>query len=89
MLRIFIDGLDKNWSIEKLTTLAYGVPKVVLGIDQSSKDVSQEVKNLQKEFFRTIYQLVIGQDKGPRLPTLLMAIGKQSTRALLCGGETC
>lgn len=89
MLRIFIDGLDKHWSIEKLTTLAYGVPKVVLGIDQSSKDVSQEVKNLQKEFFRTIYQLVIGQDKGPRLPTLLMAIGKQSTRALLCGGETC
>ena len=37
----------------------------------------------QREFFKLLYNLLIGKDTGPRLPTLLLAIGPEKLRALL------
>ena len=39
----------------------------------------------QKEFFRHIYRLTTGKDKGPRIPILLISIGIARTRHLLGG----
>ena len=37
----------------------------------------------KRAFFALIYQLLIGKDTGPRLPTLLLAAGQDRVRQLL------
>ena len=44
---------------------------------------TDEVKADQKEFFRLLYNLLVDADRGPRLPTLIMALGTDRVRALL------
>ena len=41
------------------------------------------IKVAQRQFFALLYHLLVGRDTGPRLPTLLLAIGSQRLRALL------
>jgi lysyl-tRNA synthetase class 1 len=82
MLRLLVDGLEANWSLEGLTTLVYGVPKVHLGLPMDMKP-TPELKDAQRQFFVLLYQLLIGRDTGPRLPTLLLAIGADRVRKLL------
>ena len=65
--------------------LVYGVPKVALGMDISD-DPTDEVKADQKDFFRLLYRLLVGADRGPRLPTLIVALGGAKVRSLLTAG---
>jgi lysyl-tRNA synthetase class 1 len=37
----------------------------------------------QRTFFALLYQLLVGRDTGPRLPTLLLAVGAERVRKLL------
>ena len=37
----------------------------------------------QKEFFGLLYRLLVDADRGPRLPTLIVALGADRTRTLL------
>ncbi|MEV4072302.1 lysine--tRNA ligase [Nonomuraea fuscirosea] len=80
-LRLLADGLD-DWTLEGLTALVYGVPKLQAGLPADTK-ATPELKTAQRAFFALLYQLLIGRDTGPRLPTLLMAVGADRVRKLV------
>ncbi len=83
-LRLLLDGLDEHWSLEGLTTLVYGVPKRQLGLPPDVAPTA-ELKVAQRRFFALLYTLLVGRDTGPRLPTLLLAVGVDRVRKLLSG----
>lgn len=68
--------IDKNWNLEKLTYLVYEIPKKP-GISEEEK------KKRQRRFFTNVYQMLIDSDIGPRLPTFLLALGKEKVKKLL------
>ncbi|MGW1224348.1 lysine--tRNA ligase [Streptomyces sp. NPDC001478] len=81
-LRLLLEGLDTHWSLDGLTTLVYGVPKVMEGLDPEAKP-TPELKVAQRSFFALLYRLLVSRDTGPRLPTLLLAVGADRVRRLL------
>ncbi|WP_248961002.1 lysine--tRNA ligase [Sphaerisporangium perillae] len=81
-LRLLLEGLDEHWSLDGLTSLVYGVPKVRAGLAPDAKP-TPELKVAQREFFALLYTLLVGRDTGPRLPTLLLAVGADRVRKLL------
>ena len=81
-LRLLLAGLDEDWSLDGLTTLVYGVPKIQAGLPADVKP-TPELKVAQRNFFALLYRLLVGRDTGPRLPTLLLAVGSDRVRALL------
>jgi len=81
-LRLLLNGLDDHWSLDGLTSLVYGVPKVQLGLPLDVKP-TDELKVAQRTFFALLYHLLVGRDTGPRLPTLLLAVGADRVRFLL------
>ncbi|MEU7862766.1 lysine--tRNA ligase [Nonomuraea sp. NPDC049141] len=81
-LRLLVDGLDEHWSLDGLTTLVYGVPKVQAGLAPDAK-ATPELKTAQRAFFALLYRLLVGNDTGPRLPTLLLAVGADRVRKLV------
>ncbi|MZD08907.1 lysine--tRNA ligase [Streptomyces sp. SID5785] len=86
-IALLLDGLDDHWSLDGLTHLVYGVPKVQAGFpaDATAKELPPEIKAAQRSFFALLYHLLVGRDTGPRLPTLLLAVGADRVRALLAG----
>ena len=60
------------------------MPKLArgLGLDDPPTD---QVKADQKAFFRLLYNLLVDADRGPRLPTLFLALGAPTVRELLGG----
>ncbi|MEV0218564.1 lysine--tRNA ligase [Streptomyces sp. NPDC050704] len=84
-LRLLLEGLDSHWSLDGLTHLVYGVPKVQAGFpaDATPKELPAEIKVAQRTFFALLYHLLVGRDTGPRLPTLLLAVGQDRVRKLL------
>lgn len=74
--------LGDYWSLDGLTKLVYGLPKVLLGLPMDA-DPTPEVKKAQRGFFIALYSLLVGQDTGPRLPTLLLSLGQEKVRQLL------
>ncbi|PPK71103.1 lysine--tRNA ligase [Actinokineospora auranticolor] len=81
-LRVLLDGLDEHWSLAGLTTLVYGVPKLQAGLTFDAAPTA-ELKTAQRAFFVLLYRLLVSSDTGPRLPTLLLAVGADRIRALL------
>jgi lysyl-tRNA synthetase class 1 len=83
-LRIFLDRLPSELELDEVTTVVYGVPKVArgLGFDDAPTD---EVKADQKDFFKLLYNLLVDAERGPRLPTLIVALGHDTVRTLLGG----
>ena len=77
-----LDRMPDELELEPITTLIYGVPKLGrgLGLDDPPTD---EVKADQKAFFKLLYNLLVDADRGPRLPTLFLALGADRVRALL------
>ena len=84
-IRMLLERLDEYWSLQGLTTLVYGVPKLLLGLPIDAPP-SEEIKPVQRGFFIAVYQLLCGSDTGPRLPTLFLSLGKERLRALLTPG---
>jgi lysyl-tRNA synthetase class 1 len=81
-LRLLRDGLQEPLELEAVTALVYGVPKLARGMAIADKP-TDEVKADQKEFFGLLYRLLVDAERGPRLPTLVMALGAQRVRSLL------
>jgi lysyl-tRNA synthetase class 1 len=83
-ISLLLQGLQGEPELEQVTTLVYGVPKLARGmaLDDAPSD---EVKADQKEFFRLLYHLLVDAERGPRLPTLIVALGTERVRALLGG----
>lgn len=84
-LKLLVDGLGELGSepdLEPVTALVYGVPKLAHGLPVDA-DPTDEVKADQKEFFRLLYNLLVDKDRGPRLPTLIVALGAERVGSLL------
>ncbi|HEY5832828.1 lysine--tRNA ligase [Streptomyces sp.] len=81
-LKLLLEGLGTHWSLDGLTTLVYAVPKVLAGLEPDARP-TPELKVAQRSFFALLYELLVGRDTGPRLPTLLLAVGQERVRALL------
>lgn len=83
---IQLPKLEEAWSLAGLTHQVYGVPKIQRGLaaDQIVKG-DKELGAAQREFFKLLYNLLVDKDTGPRLPTLLLAVGAERVRVLLGG----
>ncbi len=79
---LLLQGLQGDLEIEPVTALVYGVPKLARGLSLDDKP-SDEVKADQREFFRLLYHLLVDAERGPRLPTLIVALGADRVRSLL------
>lgn len=65
----------QSFSVEELTALVYAIPK-----DTALPD--DENKKRQRNFFKAVYNLLIGKDTGPRLGTFLWALEKDKDKVL-------
>jgi lysyl-tRNA synthetase class 1 len=81
-LKLLTEGMGADWSLEGVTTLLYGIPKLQLGLPITAPP-TPELKVIQRAWFILLYRLLIGKDTGPRLPTLLLALGQDRVRSLL------
>jgi lysyl-tRNA synthetase, class I len=77
-----LDRLPDQLDLDSTTSLVYGVPKLArgLGLDDEPTD---QIKADQKAFFKLLYNLLVDADRGPRLPTLFVALGADTVRSLL------
>jgi len=81
-LKQLTERMRNYWSLDGLTTLLYGIPKLRLGLPITAPP-TPEIKELQRAWFILLYQLLIDEVTGPRLPTLLLALGQDRVRLLL------
>jgi lysyl-tRNA synthetase class 1 len=81
---LLAQGLADDWSLEGLTRLIYAVPKQLRGFAPDAAP-DAEVKAAQRAFFKAVYRLLVDAETGPRLPTLLLSIGRDRARELLAG----
>jgi lysyl-tRNA synthetase, class I len=81
-LSLLTTQMAGSWSLNGLTTLLYGVPKLIRGLPIEAAP-TPELKLAQREWFILLYRLLISKDTGPRLPTLLLALGQDRIRALI------
>ncbi|MEO5854274.1 MAG: lysine--tRNA ligase [Nocardioides sp.] len=81
---LLLTGLEGADDLDAVTALVYGVPKLALGLGLDDPPTDQ-VKADQKEFFGLLYRLLVDAERGPRLPTLVMALGVDRVRTLLGG----
>jgi lysyl-tRNA synthetase class 1 len=81
---LLLQELNGDLELDSVTSLVYGVPKLALGMSLDEKP-TDEVKADQKEFFRLLYHLLVDAERGPRLPTLIVALGAERVRTLLGG----
>jgi lysyl-tRNA synthetase class 1 len=84
-IKLLVNGMADDWSLEGLRTLLYGIPKLQAGLPISAKP-TDELKVAQRIWFALLYELLVGKDTGPRLPTLLLALGQDKIRWLLAPG---
>lgn len=86
-VRMLDERIDDAWSLDGLTTLVYAVPKLLQGLPEDAPP-SPELKKSQRAFFAALYRLLCSSDTGPRLPTLLLSIGRDRVHHLLSGQQT-
>jgi lysyl-tRNA synthetase, class I len=89
-LRLLLEGggglppIADAWTLDGLTNQVYGVAKVQRGLTPDAVvKGDKEVAAQQRAFFTLLYRLLVDRETGPRLPTLLLAIGQERARALL------
>jgi lysyl-tRNA synthetase class 1 len=82
MIRTLLERLEDDWSHDGLSKLVYGVPKLQAGLALDAPPTT-ELKVMQRSFFALLYRLLVGRETGPRLPTLLLAIGAGRVHTLL------
>ncbi|MCB9683372.1 MAG: lysine--tRNA ligase [Alphaproteobacteria bacterium] len=70
------------WTYKPVEDLVYGVPKLEAGLGLDDKP-TPPVRAAQRAFFVALYQLLLGADTGPRLPTLLLALGRDTVAPLV------
>jgi lysyl-tRNA synthetase class 1 len=84
-LRLLLTGLQEgDLELSSVTSLVYGVPKLARGLSLDDPP-TDEVKADQKAFFGLLYHLLVDAERGPRLPTLILALGAERVRSLLGG----
>jgi lysyl-tRNA synthetase class 1 len=81
-INLLFKHMADDWSLPGLTTLLYGIPKLQRGLPITAPP-TDELKVAQRTWFILLYELLIGKDTGPRLPTLVLALGQDRIRSLL------
>jgi lysyl-tRNA synthetase, class I len=81
-LELLAESMSAEWSLDRLTTLLYGIPKLIRGLPITAPPTA-ELKTAQRAWFVLLYRLLTGKDTGPRLPTLLLALGQDRIRSLI------
>lgn len=81
-IQLLASKLDDAWDLVALTHLVYSIPKMVRGLPPETAP-NDELKQAQRSFFIALYTLICGNDTGPRIPTLLLSLGKERVKALL------
>ena len=66
-----------GYTLDELNTRLYDIPKEVFGAD------APNLKSIQGTFFKNVYRLLIGKEKGPRLYLFLYAISPNRYTFLL------
>lgn len=89
-ISLLLDGggglppIGQAWTLDGLTRQVYGVVKVQRGLSPDAEvKADKEIAAQQRAFFTLLYRLLIDRDTGPRVPTLLLAIGEAKLRSLL------
>ncbi|MDD6311612.1 MAG: lysine--tRNA ligase [Firmicutes bacterium] len=67
----------QEYDLDTLNAQLYAIPKKIYGEDR------EDIKKLQREFFKIVYKLLIAKEKGPRLYLFLYAIDKERYLNLL------
>ena len=68
-----------GYTLDDLNSELYAIPKKIFGEDMDPK----ELKNVQGQFFKNVYKLIIDKERGPRLYLFLFAVDKDSYLGLL------
>ncbi len=84
-IELLLAHLDDDWSLDGARDLAYGVPKLALDLPLDTPP-TDELKVQQRSFFKLLYRLFLDTETGPRMPTLLLALGRDRVRELLDAG---
>ena len=67
----------EEYTMDELNTKLYAIPKEVYGEDR------EDIKQVQGAFFKSVYKMLIGKERGPRLYLFLYAIEKERFLPLL------
>ena len=70
---------EQEYSMDDLQNFLYAVPSSIRGEIPDSN----ELKKLQASFFKNVYNLLLGNEKGPRLYLFLYALDKEQYMHLL------
>ena len=84
-LRLLLDGLDDHWSLDGLTDARVRRPEDPGWACPWTPSRPRSSRSPSATFFALLYPLLVGRDTGPRLPTLLLAVGAARVRKLLGG----
>jgi lysyl-tRNA synthetase, class I len=79
---LIVARMGTAWTLKGLDSLVYGAPKLVRGLPMDAAP-DQDLKRFQRQVFIALYQLMLGADTGPRLPTLLLSLGPDAVTSLL------
>ncbi|WP_347754591.1 lysine--tRNA ligase [Agrococcus sp. ProA11] len=89
-IALLLDGgqglppIEEAWTLDGLTHQVYGVAKVQRGLEPGAMvKGDKELSAAQRAFFALLYRLLVDRETGPRIPTLLLAIGRERVRDLL------
>lgn len=74
----FLKGLTEEMTEEEIMTMLYDIPK-----KSSSDEITSELKTKQKTLFRDLYNLILSQDRGPMLSTLVKATGTKKIKEVI------
>ena len=74
----FVLSLDDNMSEEDIMQMIYQIPKI-----SSDHEITPELKAKQKVVFRDLYNLIISDDRGPALSTLVKTVGTDKIKDLI------
>ncbi|WP_203961751.1 lysine--tRNA ligase [Actinocatenispora thailandica] len=83
-LALLVEELPGCPDLAAVTALVYGIPKRLDGAPADAP-ADEAVRAAQRSYFTLLYRLLVGADTGPRLPTLLVALGPDRVRHLLTG----
>lgn len=75
-------NLEKGWNEEKLMTIFYAAPRYSRNVPLDSPP-DDELKKAQQELFTSLYLLLTGKNKGPRLITLFSMLSREHIKRLL------
>lgn len=82
-LALLVSGIDEHRNtVAELELFIYSIPRLINEIPMDAPK-SDELKVAQSAFFKDVYQLILGKDRGPRLSTLLSTLDTNKLESLV------